>query len=458
MALTFSQNGHAPERLERPVPYDVPAEEAVLGSLILDRDAIIKIAPSLAPLDFFREAHGWMYAAILDLYQRREPPDLVTLASELDRRQRLDLIGGMAYIAHLMNAAPTAVHVEYYAAIVKRAAILRRLISVGGQIAALGYEEGPEIAVTLNKAVGLLAQVAIQQQDRGFAPLAPVIDRRVEKILNRTAPARGIETGWPLLDSQTLGWHRGKYIVLAALTKVGKSTVALQWFRAACDALVWDRVTETHRPARVGYISIEMSKEGLADRLLAQETARMECPIALHRLREVVLNADEQDVLAAANVRLCGLTFFLLDAPRLNVAELPAYVQAAQAEHGLDIVFVDYLQLLDAESDTAQEQVRAASQGLRALARQADIPIIALAQLNRQAETAPVPTYAMIEGSGGPARDADLVFVLYRPDRADDRHAVLDLQLHRDGPPAAIMLEFDAATVRYIPQGGMRHG
>src|SRR6476661_3119304 len=266
MAISLTNNtsvysgGDGPQ--ERPVPYDLQAEEAVLGSLLLDRDAIIKIATFLTPADFYREANGWVYDCILDLYHRREPPDFVTLSSELDRRGRLEGVGGHAYLAGLMHRVPTAVHVEYYARIVERNAVLRRLITVGGQIAGLGYEEAQEIATVLDKAESLLFGVTQRQGSADFVSIKRVLEEyfdRLDMVQHQKGNVVGVPTGFHDLDELTGGLQKSDLVIVAARPSVGKSSFGLS---IAYNAAV------LHGKS-VGVFSLEMSAEQLVQRLLS---------------------------------------------------------------------------------------------------------------------------------------------------------------------------------------------
>ncbi|MDQ3929156.1 MAG: intein-containing replicative DNA helicase, partial [Chloroflexota bacterium] len=229
--------------IERPVPYDLSAEEAVLGSLLLDRDAIIKIAPFLRPEDFYREAHGWIYAAVLDLYARREPPDPVTLSSELERTGRLQNIGGSSYLISLVNRTPTSVHIEYYAHIVERTAVLRRLISVGGEIAALGYSEEQEVTTVLDKAESMLFAVSQRTNTTEFVSIEQVLNEyyeRIENIQHHPGSVVGVPTGFHDMDEVTGGLQPSDMIILAARPGTGK---CLPGHTLLDDPLTGERVT-----------------------------------------------------------------------------------------------------------------------------------------------------------------------------------------------------------------------
>jgi replicative DNA helicase len=436
---------------ERPVPYDIQAEGAVLGSLLLDRDAIIHVASFLQPTDFYREANGWIYGAILDLYHRREPPDLVTLSSELARRtirsggdvrSVLDLVGGPAYLATLEYTVPTAVHVTYYGQIVARAALMRRLITSGGQIAGLGYETALDPSEVLGRARALLAGVDHTRGD-AWVDLATVWASNIREIEDRLDGAipPNVPTGFATLDEHTDGWAPGDLIILAALTSRGKSAMALHFARAAAKA---------GRTAAI--VSLEAYKEALGRRMLASESGvdygliRRGRALGEHDWRRLADTIGERDDMARR--------IFFLDEPTQTVSRIAAYVDQLRATpgKGCDLLIVDYLQLLESEgrAENRNVAVGSISRALKLYAHAAHIPIIALSQFSREAVNAEVPGLNHLRDSGSLEQDAGIAMFLHRPQRDDPSLVHLLLAKQREGTAdIAIPLRWHGSLQRF---------
>ncbi|HEX9991252.1 MAG TPA: replicative DNA helicase [Chloroflexia bacterium] len=401
-----------PERVERPVPYDLAAEEAVLGSLLLERDAIIKIAPFLRADDFYREAHGWIYAAVLDLYARREPPDTVTLASELERAGRLDSLGGYSYLISLVNRTPTAVHIEYYAHIVERASVLRRLISAGGEIAALGYSDEHDVANVLDKAEQLLFNVSQRTSTKEFASIEQVLNEyydRIESIQHNPGTVVGVPTGFHDLDEVTGGLQRSDLIIVAARPGIGKTSLVLG---------IAHNAAMPPRNKRVGVFSLEMSREQLVQRLLAVETG-----VDSQSLRLGYLNDDEWHLVSDAIGRLAQMPIYIDDSAGLNIHEVRSKARRLEAEVGVDLIIIDYLQLMQGSArkdGNRVQEVSEISRNLKMLAREINVPIIACAQLSRAVEsrTSHVPILSDLRESGCLAGETPIYLPdegVYRP-------------------------------------------
>jgi replicative DNA helicase len=432
--------------VERPVPYDLAAEEAVLGSLLLDRDAIIKVAPFLRPEDFYREVHGWVYQAVLDLYARREPPDPVTLAAELERTGRLDKVGGYSYLIGLINRTPTAVHIEYYAHIVERTAILRRLISAGGEIAALGYTEESEVDQVLDKAEQILFNVSQRTINTDFASIEQVLNEyydRIEAIQHSPGTVVGVPTGYHDLDEATGGLQRSDLIILAARPGVGKTSLALG---IAHNAAL--------RGRKVGIFSLEMSREQLVQRLLAVETG-----VDSQSLRLGYLTDDEWHLVSDAIGRLAQMPIFIDDSAGLSIHEVRSKSRRLQAETGVDLLIIDYLQLMQGtprRDVNRVQEVSEISRGLKMLARELNVPVLACAQLSRAVEsrTNHVPILSDLRESGSLEQDADIVMFIHReemynPETEKKGIAELHIAKHRNGPLATIPLRFFNRTTKF---------
>ncbi len=436
----------AMEMVERPVPYDIGAEEAVLGSLLLDRDAIIKIAPFLRPEDFYREAHGWIYGAVLELYGRREPGDPVTLSSELERNGRLDKVGGYSYLVSLVNRTPTAVHIEYYAHIVERAAVLRRLISAGGEIAALGYSEEQETALVLDKAEQILYSVAQRTSTKDFASIEQVLNEyydRIESIQHSPGSIVGVPTGFHDLDEVTGGLQPSDLIIMAARPGVGKTSLSLGIAHNAAA-----------KGKRVGVFSLEMSREQLVQRLLAVETG-----VDSQQLRLGYLTDEDWHSVSDAIGRLAQMPVYIDDSAGQTVHEVRSKSRRLEAEVGVDLLIIDYLQLMQGTArrdGNRVQEVSEISRGLKMLARELNIPIVACAQLSRAVEsrTNHVPILSDLRESGSLEQDADIVMFIHReemynPETEKKGIAEVHIAKHRNGPLATIPLRFFSRTTKF---------
>ena len=376
---SVSQGG-AP--VERPLPVDINAERALLGSILLERDAIVAVAPWLSSEYFYLEKHSWIYEAMLACYNHRPsiPPDISTVADELRRTERLESLGGLAYLTELSLEVPTAVHVEYYARIVERTAILRRLIQVGGKIAALGYDETEELESTLDKAETELFSVSQNRVTREFVHVSSVIDDYYQQIGSLNAQPDepvGIATHYYDLDKLTGGLQRSDLIILAARPSVGKTALALS---LAYNIALLGKHT-------VGVFSLEMSREQLVQRLLSMHTG-----IEMQQIRTGSIRGAEFDQLIEAMGVVSSANLFIEDTPGLNVMEVRSKARRLQSQSEVDLIIIDYLQLMQARrTDNRVQEVGEISRGLKALARELHVPVLALSQLSRAVEGADKP-------------------------------------------------------------------
>ena len=434
------------EMVERPVPYDLAAEESVLGSLLLDRDAIIKVAPFLRPEDFYREAHGWVYAAVLELYSRREPPDPVTLASELERTGNLEKIGGYSSLIGLVNRTPTSVHIEYYAHIVERTSVLRRLISAGGEIAALGYSEENEVAQVLDRAESILFTVSQRTSTKDFASIEQVLHEyydRIEAIQSNPGGVVGVPTGYHDLDEATGGFQRSDLLILAARPGVGKTSLALGIAHNAA-----------HKGSRVGVFSLEMSREQLVQRLLAIETG-----VDSQQLRLGYLTDDQWQLVSDAIGRLAQLPIYIDDTAGLTIHEVRSKSRRLHAEVGVDMLIIDYLQLMQGTArrdGNRVQEVSEISRNLKMLARELNVPVLACAQLSRAVEsrTSHIPMLSDLRESGSIEQDADLVMFIHREEmynQETEKKGIAEVHIskHRNGPLTTIPLRFFSRTTKF---------
>jgi replicative DNA helicase len=434
------------DQVARPVPYDIAAEEAVLGSLLLDRDAIIKVAPFLRSEDFYREAHGTIFGAVLELYNRREPGDPVTLSAELERHGRLESIGGSSYLINLVNRTPTAVHIEYYAHIVERTSVLRRLISAGGEIAALGYSEDQETAMVLDKAEQILFSVSQRTATEDFASIEQVLSDyydRIESIQHNPGGTTGVPTGFHDLDEVTGGLQQSDLIIMAARPGVGKSSLAL--------GIAYNAAA---RGRRVGVFSLEMSREQLVQRLLAVETG-----VDSQQLRLGYLTDEDWHTVSDAIGRLAQMPIYFDDSAGLTIHEVRSKSRRLEAEVGVDMLIIDYLQLMQGTArrdGNRVQEVSEISRNLKMLARELNIPIIACAQLSRAVEsrTSHIPMLSDLRESGSIEQDSDIVMFIHReemynPDTEKKGIAEIHIAKHRNGPLATIPLRFFTRTTKF---------
>lgn len=433
--------------MERSLPADINAERALLGAILIERDAIIAVAPWLVPDYFYLERHTWIYEAMLACFNHRPsiPPDLSTVADELRRQERLDLIGGIAYLGELSAEVPTAVHVEYYGRIIERTALLRRLIQAGGKIAALGFDEREDIETTLDKAEAELFAVSQQRTMQDFVHIGTVINTLFEQISERSEQSGevvGVSSGFLDLDKITGGLQKSDLIILAARPSVGKTSFALS---VGYNAAIKSQNT-------VAMFSLEMSREQLVQRLIAMHTG-----IDMQKLRTgSIRNEDLQKAVDAMGV-LSSAQMYIEDTPGLNIMEVRSKARRLQANAGIDIIIVDYLQLMQARrSDNRVQEVSEISRGLKALAREINVPVIAISQLSRAVEgrTSHVPMLSDLRESGSIEQDADLVMFIYREelyDKDSDKKGIAEIHIakHRNGPLGIVPLRFEPSTTRF---------
>ncbi len=368
------------EATVKTTPANVEAEQAVLGSLLIDPDAIVKVASTLRDADFYREPHQWIYKALLSLHERREPADFVTLVDELERNDQLEEIGGPAYITQLINSTPTAIFVDHYARIVERTATLRRLIGAVHQIAELAYDESHEVDEVVDRAESIIFAVSESRIHRDLTPIARVLDEVVDQIdflARNQNRLMGVPTGFVLLDKMLGGFQKSDLIIVAGRPGMGKSSLGLSIAQNA--ARRYD--------ARVAVFSLEMSSEQVVQRLLSIETA-----IDSHRLRMGQIDEEEWPILVEAANTLAGANIYVDDTPGASVLEIRTKARRLYAEQGIDLILVDYMQLMSGggggpRGENRQQEISFISRSLKGLARELNVPVIALSQLSRAVET-----------------------------------------------------------------------
>ena len=444
--------------IDRLPPQSLEAEQSVLGAILIDRDAVVEVAEFLRPADFYRQANGAIFAAVLELFERREPIDIVTVAETLERSDQLEGIGGRAYLSSLSSSTPTAVHAVQYARIVERKAVLRNLIGAAGRIAGIGYEDPAEIQEAIDRAEAELFAVSQKRIDSGFQKLDSLLHEaydRLDYLHAHRGEISGVRTGFTDLDSLTTGLQKSDLVIVAARPSVGKTSFALN---IAEHAAVKEKKS-------VGVFSLEMSKEQLVLRLLSSVAN-----IDSQRLRSGFLEEMDFARIAPAMNALSEAPLYIDDTPSISTMELRTKARRLQAEAGLDLVIVDYLQLMQAattsrDSNRVQE-VSEISRGLKALARELSVPVVALSQLSRQPEmrNENEPRLSDLRESGAIEQDADLVMFLYREkdkggDDADTDGEVIHLKLakHRNGPTGSVELWFKKSQTRFVSYAGERY-
>jgi replicative DNA helicase len=431
--------------LERLPPHNLDAEQGVLGSLLLDRDAVIRVAAWLKPEDFYLQANGTIFRAVVELYNRREPTDLITLSDELARREQLDAVGGVAYLTNLLNAVPTAVHVEYYGRIVERAATLRRLIDAGGRIVAVGFQEGIDTEDALDAAERAIFEVSQKRQTKDFVSIGEVLDElfhRLDTLQQNRDALVGVGTGYTDFDALTGGLQKSDLVILAARPSMGKTSLALGMAYGAA----------VNNGKTVGVFSLEMSAEQLVQRLLSMETG-----VDAHRLRLGQIDDGEWDRISRAFGRLAEASIFIDDQAGASIMDVRSKARRLQAEHGLDLVVIDYLQLMSGRrSENRVQEISEISRGLKGLARELNVPVLALSQLSRAVESRSDhrPMLSDLRESGSIEQDADIVLFIYREDKYEEDSekkgiAEIIVAKHRNGPVGSINLRFFDRTARF---------
>ena len=436
--------------VERLPPHNVEAEEALLGSVLLDRDVVSRVASLLQPRDFYRERNGLVYQAMLDLYDRHEPVDYLTLTSELDRRGQIEEAGGPIFLAGLLGVVPTPVHAEHYAQIVADSAFMRRLISAGGKIAAIGFQNQFVPEVALEKSEQVLFDVANKRANQDFQPLSEILREYLDQLALLREGEQiqyGVPTGYADLDKITGGgFQRSDLVILAARPSMGKTSLALG---IAANAGLKFRAT-------TAIFSLEMSKGQLAARLLATESG-----IDTTRLRTAHLTEAESRKLGHALGLLAEAPIYIDDTPGLSVTSLRAKTRRLHADlsSGLDLVVVDHLQLMTSgnNGENRVQEMAEISRQLKGLARELHVPVLALSQLSRAVEqrSPKLPILSDLRESGSIEQDADVVIFIYRDDyynKESEKPGIAELHVakHRNGPTGQVSLLFNNRTTRFV--------
>lgn len=441
---------------ERVPPQNIEAEQSLLGCLLIDQDAIVRIADRLRSEDFYRDAHQKIYEVIVELFERHDPIDLLALGNRLEEKGLLQRVGGRAYLVELSNTEPTSANILHYAEIVQKKATLRRLLMTANEIARMGYNEEEDIDITLDHAERVLFQVSEKYNKNTFISIRSVLNEafdRIDELHRERGKLRGIPSGFTELDNLLAGFQKSDLIVLAARPSCGKTSLALDIARHIG--------VKTKIP--VGFFSLEMSKEQLVDRMICAQAG-----VDLWKLRTGRLSERDDDFprIGHALGELSEAPIYIDDSGQLNVMQLRTKARRLKTEYGLGIIMVDYLQLMEGRntknSDNRVQEVSEISRGLKQIAKELNVPVFALAQLSRAVEqTKPaIPHLSHLRDSGSIEQDADIVLFIYR--KATDRNyqiedippeernvAEIHIAKHRNGPTGKVRLFFEATRASF---------
>jgi len=450
--------------IERMPPQNIEAEQSFLGSILIDKDSLIKVADMLGESDFYKDAHNIIYAAMKELYTKHEPIDILTLSNKLEENKKIELIGGRSYLAHLSSLVATPAHIEHYANIIQKKATLRRLLNTANEITQLGFKEGDDVDELLDKAERKLFSVSQKYLKNSFVPVDKLLTDafdRIDDLHKQSGKMRGIPSGYIDLDKLLSGFQKSDLIILAARPSVGKTTFALDVARQCA--------VSSKTP--VGIFSLEMSKEQLVDRMLCSQAN-----VSLWKMRTGALSDRDEDndfvKIGESMGILSEAPIYIDDSPNSSIMEIRTKARRLQIEKNLGLLVIDYLQLMEGRGkygDNRVQEVAEITRGLKGIARELDIPVIALSQLSRAVEqTKPaIPKLANLRDSGSIEQDADIVMFIYRKaaDRnynrdelpPEERHsAEVHIAKHRNGPTGVVKLFFDEETVSFknIDKGG----
>ena len=430
-------------------PQDVEAERSVLGALMLDKDAIIKVADLLSPADFYLPAHSKIYETILELYSKNEPIDILSVTSKLKNQKQLQEVGGSGYLTEVINSVPSAAHITHYAKIIHDKKVLRDLIAASADITEKVFDSPDSAEVLLDEIEQKIFSIAQKSRPQNFILLKDELKsayERIEKLHQGEKRMRGVSTGFEELDNYLSGLQRSDLIILGARPSLGKTSLVLDIARHAA----------ARENVPVGVFSLEMSREQIVDRIIAAESQ-----VSLWRLRTGRLTDDiEFEMIQEALDRLSKTPVFIDDTPSPNVLQIRSMARRLQAEHGLGLVIIDYVQLIQprTNSENYVQQFTEISHSLKALARELSIPVLAVSQLSRGVEQREhkIPRLADLRETGSWEQDADVVMFIYRKDRdkleispEEENLAEIIIAKHRNGPLGVVKLKFDSEKVSF---------
>ena len=446
--------------VDRLPPHDIDAEEAALGSLLIDGTAIVKIEPIVQSVDYYSERNGWIYEACLALYRRSDAVNQITVAQELARAERLEGCGGAAFLSHLISVCPTSLDVEYYAKIIYRLSVMRKLIVASDQIAGIGYQAGPDVGVSLAKAEDVLYALSHGKSSRDFVHIRQILDKyfEVEPPLaeGEVKPAEmlHVPSGFTALDDKLGGFQRSDLVIIAGRPSMGKTSLALNIARNAA----------VEHNACVAMFSLEMSRESLVERLISGE--------AMVNSRKIRLNMETPDeekrILDAIGI-LSEVPIYIDDSPQLRISEMRSKAKHLSFERNINMIIIDHLGLItgDTRNDNRVQEISYITRTLKVLARELNVPVIAVSQLSRASEWRADhrPQLSDLRDSGSIEQDADVVLFVYRDeyyykteedwqkDHPNEEYpagiADIIIAKHRNGPTGEIKLRFEHIMAKF---------
>jgi replicative DNA helicase len=445
--------------VDRLPPHDIDAEEAALGSLLIDATAIVKIEPVVQPADYYSERNRWIYEACLSLYHRSEAVNQVTVAQELARTERLDGCGGAAFLSHLISVCPTSLDVEYYAKIVYRLSIMRKLIAAADQITGIGYQAAPDVGESLAKAEDILYNLGRGKSSRDFVHIRQILDKYfeekppVEEGEVKPAEILHVESGFTGLDDFLGGFQRSDLVIVAGRPSMGKTSLALNIARNAA----------VEHNACVAMFSLEMSRESLVERLISAEAL-----VNSRKIRLNMVSPDEEKRIMDAIGILSEAPIFIDDSPQLRVSEMRSKAKHLSFERDINMIIIDHLGLITGESriDNRVQEISYITRTLKVLARELNIPVLVVSQLSRASEwrAAHKPQLSDLRDSGSIEQDADVVLFVYRDEYYYDQESWLKehpneeypagladiiIAKHRNGPTGEIKLRFENTLAKF---------
>ncbi len=444
--------------IEKVPPQNIEAEQSLLGCLLLDKEAIYKVTDVINPEDFYQNSHKNIFEAMLDLFNSQEPIDIITLSNKLEEKKLIQEVGGRSYLAQLSNTVATSANTVYYANLIQKKASLRRLQISASEIMDLSFEEERDIDEVLDQAEKKIFGVSRKHLKNSFSGIDSLLSEafeRIDDLHKRSGGLRGLSTGFYDLDNLLAGLQKSDLIILAARPSVGKTSLALDIARQAA----------IKNKAGVGVFSLEMSKEQLVDRMLCAQAN-----VNLWKMRTGNLSDKDEDndfaKIAESMGSLSEAPIYIDDSPNISVMEIRAKSRRLQSERGLGLIVIDYLQLMEGRgkhSDNRVQEISEISRGLKGIARELNVPVLALAQLSRAAEqqSGPsIPRLSHLRDSGSIEQDADVVMFIYRKaaDRAfniqdlpiDERYkAEVHIAKHRNGPTGKVDLFFSEETASF---------
>ena len=442
---------------DRVPPQNIEAEQSVLGAMLIEKEAIPKVMEILRDTDFYREAHRVIFNAMLELYNKNEAVDMITVTEILKRDNKLEDVGGIAYVTSLANAVPTAANVTYHASIIEEKSILRQLVSVSTQIASMGYEANDDVKNIIDSAESKILEISNRKKTADFTPINEIVldsFKSIEALMGNKNGLTGLPTGFEDLDNLTSGLHGSDFIILAARPSMGKTAFALNVVQ---NVAIRAAKKVGGAPKTVAFFSLEMSKEQLVQRMLCAEAN-----IDSQRLRIGELRDEDWAMLINTADTLSSANIYIDDTAGITAMDMRSRARRLKAEHGLDLIVVDYLQLMQGSgkknnNGDRQQEVSEISRSLKALARELDVPVIALSQLSRSVEARQVkrPMLSDLRESGSLEQDADIVAFLYRedyynPETENKNITELIIAKHRNGPVDTVNLFFHKIYPKFV--------